>query len=100
VPGNPRLPVLKLLAWLTAWNLLPNRRRATFFNLWAGRKLRPARFRAQLREDLGAVFELVAAGVVRPQVARRFSLTEAAAAPRYAEKGGIAGKVILVPDSA
>jgi NADPH:quinone reductase-like Zn-dependent oxidoreductase len=100
VPGNPRLPVLKLLARLTAWSVLPNGRRATFFNLWAGRRLRPARFRAQLREDLGAVFELVAAGVIEPQVARRFRLTEAAAALRYAEEGGIAGKVILVPGSA
>ena len=54
VPGNPRLPVLKLLARLTAWNLLPNGRRATFFNLWAGRRLRPARYRAELRQDLTA----------------------------------------------
>ncbi len=99
VPGNPRLPVLKLLARLTAWRLLPNGRRATFFNLWAGRKLRPGRFRVSLREDLGAVFELVAAGVIEPQVARRFRLSEAAAALRYAEEGGIAGKVILVPGS-
>jgi NADPH:quinone reductase-like Zn-dependent oxidoreductase len=99
VAGNPRLPVLKLLGRLTAWNLLPNGRRATFFNLWAGKRLRPARFRAQLREDLGAVFELVATGVVQPQVARRFRLVEAAAALRYAEAGGIAGKVILVPGS-
>jgi hypothetical protein len=37
---------------------------------------------------------------VQPQVARRFSLTEAAAALRYAEEGGIAGKVILIPDPA
>src|SRR6478752_9507838 len=36
VPGNPRLPVLKLLAKLTVWKVLPNGRRATFFNLWAG----------------------------------------------------------------
>jgi NADPH:quinone reductase-like Zn-dependent oxidoreductase len=99
VPGNPRLPVLKLLARLTAWHLLPNGRRATFFNLWAGRKLRPARFRARLRQDLGAVFELAAAGVIEPHVARRFRLTDAAAALRYAEEGGIAGKVILVPGS-
>ena len=95
VPGNPRMPVLKLLARLTAWNLLPNGRRATFFNLWAGRRLRPARHRAQLREDLATVLELVARGAVTPQVARRFALTDAAAALRYAEAGGITGKVIL-----
>jgi NADPH:quinone reductase-like Zn-dependent oxidoreductase len=97
VPGNPRVPVLRLLGRLTAWNLLPNGRRATFFNLWAGRRLRPARYRAQLREDLGSVLELPAAGAITPQVARRFPLTDAAAALRYAEAGGIAGKVILEP---
>src|SRR3954470_14011640 len=31
-PGNPQLPVLKLLAKLTLWQVLPNGRRATFFN--------------------------------------------------------------------
>src|SRR3954447_2814344 len=41
VPGNPQLPVLKLLAKLTVWNVLPNRRSATFFNLWAGKRFRP-----------------------------------------------------------
>ena len=45
------------------------------------------------------MFELVAAGVIEPQVARRFRLSEAAAALRFAEEGGIAGKVILVPGS-
>jgi NADPH2:quinone reductase len=97
VPGNPRMPVLKLLARLTAWNVLPNGRRATFFNLWAGRRLRPARYRAELREDLTAVLRLLADGAIAPQVAKTFPLTDAAAALRFAEGGGIAGKVILVP---
>ena len=96
--GNPRVPVLKLLARLTAWQLLPNGRSATFFNLWAGRKLRPERYRAELRNDLGAVLALVQQGALTPQVAREFALTDAAAALRYAESGGIAGKVILVPE--
>jgi NADPH2:quinone reductase len=97
VPGNPRLPVLKLLAKLTAWNLLPNGRRATFFNLWAGRRLRPARYRAELRQDLTAVLRLLADGAIAAQVARTFPLTDAAAALRFAEAGGITGKVVLVP---
>jgi synaptic vesicle membrane protein VAT-1 len=33
------------------------------------------------------------------QVARRFPLTDVAAALRYAEAGGITGKVILVPEA-
>ena len=97
VPGNPRVPVLKLLAKLTAWNLMPNGRRATFFNLWAGRRLRPARYRAELRQDLTAVLGLLADGAIAAQVARTFALTDAAAALRFAEAGGITGKVVLVP---
>jgi len=97
VPGNPRVPVLKLLAKLTAWNLMPNGRRATFFNLWAGRRLRPARYRAELRQDLTAVLRLLADGAIAAQVARTFALTDAAAALRFAEAGGITGKVVLVP---
>ncbi len=100
VPGNPRVPVLKLIARLTAWNLLPNGRHATFFNLWAGRKLRPDRYRAGLREDLTAVLRLLAQGAISAQVARTFPLTEAGAALRFAESGGIAGKVVLVPGAA
>ena len=59
-PGDSRLPVLKLIARLTAWNLAPNGRHASFFNLWAGRKRHPERYRAQLREDLGQVLDLLA----------------------------------------
>jgi NADPH2:quinone reductase len=97
VPGNPQIPVFKLLAKLTLWRVLPNGRRALFFNLWAGHRFRRARFRAQLREDLTRVFELVAEGALTPQIAARFPLAEAAEALRFAEAGGHAGKVLLLP---
>jgi NADPH:quinone reductase-like Zn-dependent oxidoreductase len=99
VPGNPRLPVLKLLARLALWNLLPNGRRATFFNLWAGKARHPDRYRAELRTDLGAVFDLLAKGEIVAQVARTFPLPQAGKALRYAESGGITGKVVLIPVS-
>jgi NADPH:quinone reductase-like Zn-dependent oxidoreductase len=94
--GNPRLPVLKLLARLTLWNVLPNRRRATFFNLWAGARNRD-RYRARLRDDLAEVLRLLRAGAITPQIARRFPLRDAGEALRYAEQGGIVGKVVLEP---
>jgi NADPH2:quinone reductase len=97
-PGNPRLPVLKLLARLFAWNALPNGRHAHFFNLWAGRRLRPQHYRAQLARDLGRVLGLLAEGAITPQIARKFPLTNAAGALRYAEAGGLTGKVLLIPD--
>ncbi|MET7419541.1 medium chain dehydrogenase/reductase family protein [Dactylosporangium sp. NPDC005555] len=95
-PGDPRLPVLKLVAKLLWWNALPNGKHATFFDLWKGRR-DVERFRRQLREDLTAVLDLVAAGKVAARVAKEFPLREAAAALRYAETAGVAGKVILTP---
>jgi NADPH:quinone reductase-like Zn-dependent oxidoreductase len=98
VPGNPRLPVLTLFARLLVWNLLPNGRRATFFNLWAGKARHPDSYRAAVREDLGQVFTLLAAGEITAQVARTFPLARAAEALRYAESGAVAGKVVLLTD--
>ncbi|MBC6461519.1 medium chain dehydrogenase/reductase family protein [Actinomadura sp. HBU206391] len=96
-PGDPRLPVLRLLARLTVWNLLPNGRLAMFFDLWAGKGRRPERYRAELREDLGQVFAMLAKGEITAQVAATFPLAEAADALRHAESGDITGKVVLVP---
>jgi NADPH:quinone reductase-like Zn-dependent oxidoreductase len=97
VSGNPRLPVLKLLARLLLWNALPNGRHATFFNLWAGKARHSDRFRAELREDLGQLFRLLAAGEITAQVARTFPLAQAAQALRYAESGAVTGKIVLLP---
>ncbi|WP_330250251.1 medium chain dehydrogenase/reductase family protein [Nocardia sp. NBC_00565] len=95
-PGNSRLPVLALVGRLTRWNLLPNKRNAQFFNIWAGRRNR-TRFRAAISADLTAVFDLAAAGALRAQVAARIPLTEAARAMELAESGTVTGKVVLVP---
>jgi NADPH2:quinone reductase len=97
-PGNPRLPVLKLLARPYAWNALPNGRHARFLNLWAGQRLRPRHYRAQVAYDLGHVFDLLSEGAITAQIAREFPLTDVAAALPYAEAGGITGKVVLIPD--
>ncbi|MFG1790508.1 medium chain dehydrogenase/reductase family protein [Nocardia sp. NPDC049149] len=94
--GNSRLPVLRLFAKLLWWNALPNKRSAHFFNIWAGKR-NATRFRNRITEDLGAVFDLAAAGTLRAQVAARIPLTEAARAMELAESGTVTGKVVLVP---
>jgi NADPH:quinone reductase-like Zn-dependent oxidoreductase len=96
VAGNARLPVLALFGRLLWWNLAPNGRAATFYNLWAGRRRRAA-FRARMREDLGQVFALLAGGALTAQVAARIPLPRAAEALRLAESGTVTGKVVLVP---
>ncbi|WP_433731688.1 medium chain dehydrogenase/reductase family protein [Nocardia sp. CA-129566] len=95
-PGNSRLPVLALVGRLIWWNLLPNKRNAHFFNIWAGKRNR-ARFRTEIAADLTAVFDLAAAGILRAQVAARIPLAEAARAMELAESGTVTGKVVLVP---
>jgi NADPH:quinone reductase-like Zn-dependent oxidoreductase len=93
--GSKQWPVLKILLRVLVWNALPNRRRAFFYNIWAGRGT--ARFRDQLREDLGQVLQAMRAGDLTAQVAGRFPLAQAADAVRTAESGTVAGKVVLVP---
>ncbi|TWP50564.1 zinc-binding dehydrogenase [Lentzea tibetensis] len=97
-PGNAMLPVLKLFGQLLLWNLLPNGRRAGFYNFWAGKRFRPSAFRARLSEDLTQVLRLVGDGVLTPQIAARIPLSEAAAALALAESRTVLGKVVIVPE--
>jgi NADPH:quinone reductase-like Zn-dependent oxidoreductase len=96
-PGNAMLPVLKLFGRLLLWNFLPNGKRAGFYNFWAGKRFRPAAFRARLAEDLSAVLRLVGDGVLTPQIAARIPLSEAGAALALAESRTVLGKVVIVP---
>jgi NADPH:quinone reductase-like Zn-dependent oxidoreductase len=95
--GSKQWPVLKLLGRVWLWNALPNRRRAYFFNVWAGRALAKNRFRAQLRADLTQVFGALQRGDVTAQIAAQLPLTHVADALRLAESGTVAGKVVLNP---
>ncbi|WP_291055196.1 medium chain dehydrogenase/reductase family protein [Herbiconiux sp.] len=90
-------PFLKAIGQALAWSALPNGRKATFYDLWAGHRYRPARFRRHLESDLGQVFELLRAGTITANIAARFPLTEAAAALELAESRTLNGKVILLP---
>ncbi|MEU9187261.1 medium chain dehydrogenase/reductase family protein [Streptomyces sp. NPDC048484] len=95
--GSKQWPVFKLLGRVWLWNALPNRRRAYFFNVWAGRALARNRFRARLRGDLTQVFAALQRGDVTAQIAAQLPLTRAADALRLAESGTVAGKVVLHP---
>ncbi|MFI6868113.1 medium chain dehydrogenase/reductase family protein [Nocardia sp. NPDC050406] len=96
--GNSRLPVLKLLARLALWNMVPNKRNAHFYNIWQGSRNR-TRFHNRLAEDLRAVFDLAANGELHPQIAARIPLTEAGRALTLAESRTVTGKVVLIPET-
>ncbi|MDQ1027130.1 NADPH:quinone reductase-like Zn-dependent oxidoreductase [Streptomyces umbrinus] len=95
--GSKQLPVLKLLGRIWLWNTLPNRRRAYFFNIWAGRALAKNRFRTRLRADLTQVLAALQRGDITPRIAAQLPLSRIADALRLAESGTVAGKIVLNP---
>ena len=90
-------PFLAAIAKVVAWNLLPNGRKAAFYDLWSGHLRRPTRFRARTREAVHAVLALLADGTLRPQVAATFPLEQAREAMTLAESRTVRGKVVLLP---
>ncbi|MGC4815334.1 zinc-binding dehydrogenase [Micromonospora sp. DT228] len=88
---------VKLLSRLYTWNALPNGHRAGFYNFWAGHLTRRAAFRRRLRTDLGIVLDLLRQGVIVPQIAARYPLSEVCTALVFAETRSRAGKVVLEP---
>jgi NADPH2:quinone reductase len=90
---------LGVIARLYSWNVLPNKRRANFYNFWAGHSVSRRKFRQRQHADLTAVLDLLDRGVISPQIAGRFPLTEAAAALTLAESRTTSGKVVLLPSS-
>ena len=86
-----------MLSQILVWNVVPNGRRASFYNFWGGRSIRPATFRRHQHEDLASVLALVADGAIVPHIAARFPLEQAGEALALAESRTIRGKVVLVP---
>jgi NADPH:quinone reductase-like Zn-dependent oxidoreductase len=94
---NPILLFLGVYARLGLWNLQPNRRRALFYNFWAGSRITPTRFRNRLASDLTKVLALLADGALTAYVAARIPLHQASRAMTLAESRTVLGKVILTP---
>jgi len=99
--GSPWWGVLEFLALKALWSVRPGGRKTTFFDVWgrgtlgADHLLRPRRFWREFRDDLGKLLELLAEGRLKPEVARRFPLREAAAALAAHQAGGFTGKIVL-----
>lgn len=77
--------------------MVPNGKKAVFYDIWSGHVTRPRTFRAHLRADLSSFLALLASRDVVPQIAARLPLAEAAEAVRVAEAQTAVGKVVLPP---
>ncbi|GAA1563388.1 medium chain dehydrogenase/reductase family protein [Brevibacterium picturae] len=95
--GNLWPPFLKHLTRILTWNALPNGKRASFYDLWAGHGTKKARYRKHLEHDLRQVLDLVHDGTITANIAARFPLTDIVQALELAESRTLNGKVILLP---
>jgi NADPH:quinone reductase len=73
--------------------LLPGRKRVVPYSIQWLKRVNPALF----RQDLIALFELLQKQKIKPLIARRFPLAEARNAHELLGKGGVTGKIVLVP---
>lgn len=74
------------------WNILPNGRKTSFYSIGALRKKNPEWF----KEDLSVLFDLLAAGKIKPSIERRMNLEDAAQAHELIEEAAVKGRIVLV----
>lgn len=84
------LPIF--LIYIIGSRLLPGRRRVVPYSIQTLKRLRPVQF----REDLGAIFEMLKSGKLKPLVAQRIPLAEARRAHELLGQGNVTGKIVLV----
>ena len=73
--------------------LLPGRKRLVPYSIQTLKRLKPKMF----REDLVALLALLQQKKIQPLIAQRFPLAEARQAQELLGKGGVIGKIVLVP---
>ena len=80
--------------YIAASWILPGRKRVVPYSIQWLKRLRPALF----RQDLIALFGLLQQQKIKPLIAHRFPIAEARHAHELLGKGGVIGKIVLVPN--
>jgi NADPH2:quinone reductase len=87
--GTPRFALYIVGGWL-----LPGRKRVIPYSIQTLKRMKPAWF----REDLTVLLDLLKQHKVEPIVAHRLPLSEARRAHELLTKGGVIGKIVLIPE--
>ena len=74
--------------------LLPGRKRIVPYSIQTLKRLKPALF----RQDLVALLDLLQQKRIKPLIAHRLPLAEARHAQELLGKGGVTGKIVLMPN--
>jgi NADPH:quinone reductase len=95
VKSNAPLALVGLwFAKLWWWNTFSAARTASFVSITSLRKKHPEWFVA----DLGTLLGMLARGEIKPRIAERIGLDAVADAHVRLERGGLEGKIVLVPN--
>jgi NADPH:quinone reductase-like Zn-dependent oxidoreductase len=87
------------LARLKLWNKLSfvfNGRAATFYSVTTRQSTHAEDFKA----DMAALFQLLREGAIKPVVIERLPLAAASEVHTRIDRGGLGGKIVLLPWSA
>jgi NADPH2:quinone reductase len=84
------------LLYIVGGLILPGKKRVIPYSIQWLKRLRPAMF----REDMVALLTLLQEGKLKPLVAQRYPLAEARHAQEVLAKGGVIGKIVLMPEDA
>ena len=87
------IPIFAL--YIAGGLILPGRKRIVPYSIQWLKRLKPAQF----RNDLSALFDLLHRRQLRPIVAARMPLSEARVAHELLAKGGVIGKIVLIPNA-
>jgi NADPH:quinone reductase-like Zn-dependent oxidoreductase len=92
--GEEKAPTViwGFLKLLLLWKLLPDGKQTGFYNIQKRREKLPEEF----REDVQALMQWLVQGKLKPAVAARVPLAQAAEVHRQIDKAEIAGKVVLM----
>jgi NADPH:quinone reductase-like Zn-dependent oxidoreductase len=89
------LGMARLKLW-SAFSFLFSGRSAVFYSITARRSTHPEEFTA----DMAALFQLLRAGAIQPVVIERLPLAAASEVHARIDRGGLGGKIVLLPWSA
>ncbi len=92
--GEEKLPTLLLgfFKLLFGWKLVPDGKQTRFYNIQRRRE----KFPDQFKQDVQTLFGLLQEGKLRPAIAARESLEQAAEVHKKIDNADIAGKIVLI----
>lgn len=94
-PGRHRFREIRVYArYILGGLILPGRKRVVIYSIQWLKRLRPSLF----RQDLITLFGLLEQQKIKPLIAERLPLAAARQAQELLGRGGVTGKIVLVPE--